>query len=78
MRPIDRQLLASFIEYAASGVVTQNEWHRFVVNHYQDPKMEHARHECARIFHAHPEASKLPAVEKNYLYQLAKELRDAT
>lgn len=78
MHPIDRKLLASFIEYAANGVVNQNEWYRFMVNHYQDPKMEHARHECARIFYTHKEARKLPAGEKDYLYQLAKELRNAT
>ncbi len=77
MRSIDRKLLASFIEYAANGVVTPNEWHRFIVNHYQDAKMEHARHECARIFHAYQEPGKLPASEKHYLYQLAQELRDA-
>ena len=78
MRPIDRKLLASFIEYAANGVVTQNEWHRFIVNHYQDPAMEHARHECSRIFYATPDANKLSPEEMKYLFQLAKELRNAT
>jgi len=48
-RPITRSLLASFIEYAAKGCVTHLEWFRFVVQHYQDERMEKARRECARI-----------------------------
>jgi hypothetical protein len=42
-------LLATFIEYAASGKVTPIEWQRFIVEHYPDPQMEAARRECSRI-----------------------------
>ena len=48
-RPTTRMLLATFIEYAASGKVTPIEWHRFIVEHYSDPQMEAARRECNRI-----------------------------
>ena len=50
-RPTTRSLLATFIEYAASGKVTTIEWNRFIVEHYMDPQMEAARREFGRIFH---------------------------
>jgi hypothetical protein len=49
-RVIDNKLLASFIEYAAKGVVTPFEWGRFIITHYPDEKMEHARAECVQVF----------------------------
>jgi hypothetical protein len=48
-RPVTPKLLATFIEYAATGKVTTLEWHRFIVAHYLDPRMEEARRKCARI-----------------------------
>lgn len=77
-RPIDRKLLASFIEYAANGVVSTNEWHRFIVNHYSDQLMENARSECARILRGRPDPKTVPADDRDLLYRLAKELRNAT
>ena len=77
-RPIDRSLLASFIEYAASGVVTSQEWQRFAANHFQDEVMEEARSEFVRIFHKSRNLPKLSAEEQQHLNQLASRLRDAT
>jgi hypothetical protein len=77
-RPINRKLLAAFIEYAATGVVTQLEWKRFAVNHYQDPVMEKARANCVRFFHNHSGTDKLSSDDRDFLRVLAKELRDAT
>lgn len=48
-RPVTRKLLATFIEYAASGKVTTIEGQRFAVAHYVDPLMEEARRESVRI-----------------------------
>jgi hypothetical protein len=53
-RPLNRKLLASFIEYAVKGVVTPIEWSRFITTYYPDSVMEHARRECARILQALP------------------------
>jgi hypothetical protein len=74
-RPLDRKLLASFIEYAVKGVVTNIEWDRFIVTHYPDSVMEHARCECARMIIAARGASNLSTADRDYLYQLAKDLR---
>jgi hypothetical protein len=74
-RPIDRKLLASFIEYASNGVVTSLEWHRFVINHYADPLMERARSECARIFHEERDPKHISIEHRNALLLLAEELR---
>ena len=79
IRPINRNMLASFIEYAANGVVKASEWDRFAVSHYQDKIMENARRECVRIFHASANTGKLlPTEDRDRLYRLARELRDAT
>jgi hypothetical protein len=77
MRTLDRNLLASFIEYAASGVVTPGEWQRFAVDHYQDEAMEQARIECVRIFHSATDGSHLSGDQRSALYRLAKALRGA-
>ena len=77
-RPIDRKLLASFIEYAVKGVVTNIEWDRFIITHYPDSVMEHARVECVRILQAAPGASKLSTADRDYLNQLAKDLRSVS
>lgn len=75
MRPINRALLASFVEYAVNGAVSNKEWDRFIVNHYQDPIMEHARHECSKIFHDTPSSNNLTIEQRDILLGLAKELR---
>ncbi len=75
LRPISKSLLATFVEYAARRVVTAAEWQRFIVNHYQDPKMEHARVECARIFHEYQGNGPLPDEARTYLEGLARDLR---
>jgi len=78
LRPIDRGLLASFIEYAANGVVTNAEWSRFATNHYGDTLMEEARAECVRILCAHSDPRKLAAEDRLRLQNLAKRLREST
>lgn len=75
LRPIDRKLLASFIEYAANGVVTNTEWSRFATNHYGDTLMEEARAECVRILCAHPDPRTLVAEDRMRLHHLAQWLR---
>lgn len=72
------KLLATFLEYAARQVVTTGEWHRFIVNHYQDEAMEHARSECARIFFEHCSNDPLPSAAQNYLKELARYLRESS
>jgi hypothetical protein len=74
-RSVDRKLLASFIEYAVKGVVTPSEWQRFMVAHYPDAEMERARSECVRIFIASTHASKIGIKDREYLFQLASQLR---
>jgi hypothetical protein len=74
-RPIDRKLLASFIEYVSNGVITPLEWHRFAVNHYADPVMERARSECVRISHVERDPKHISIEHRNSLLLLAKELR---
>jgi hypothetical protein len=48
-RPVTPKLLATFIEYAATGKVMSIEWQRFVVAHYPDPQMEEARRKSVTI-----------------------------
>ncbi len=76
-RPISKSLLATFVEYAARKVVTASEWQRFIVNHYQDSEMEHARVECARIFHECQSKESLPDEARTYLEGLARDLRQS-
>lgn len=78
LRPIDRKLLASFIEYAANGVVTNAEWSRFATNHYGDTLMEKARVECVRILCGYPNPRKLGAEDRLRLHGLARRLREST
>jgi hypothetical protein len=77
-RPVTRSLLASFIEYAAKGVIKEQEWFRFVVAHYQDPLMEAARVECARILGAGRvgELSRVPQADLERLHAIARQLRE--
>lgn len=75
-RPMCPALLASFLEYAARNMVTTAEWNRFIVNHFQDPMLEHARSECARLFIEHNRLELLPTDKQNYLELLAKRLRE--
>ena len=72
-RPVTRSLLATFIEYAATDRVTAVEWHRFVVQHYQDEHMENARREYARILGG-PKRP-IPKAELERLYSIADSLR---
>ncbi len=72
-RPITQSLLASFIEYAASNRVTDIEWDRFVVQHYQDEQMENARRECARILAGRKRP--IAKTELERLYSIADGLR---
>ena len=48
-RPITRQLLASFIEYALKGCVTSEEVSRFMNTSYDDEAMENAKRELRRL-----------------------------
>jgi hypothetical protein len=48
-RPITRQLLASFIEYAMKGCVTSEEVRRFMNTYYDDEAMETAKRELGRL-----------------------------
>src|SRR5215475_114474 len=73
-RPTTRSLLATFIEYAATDRVTPIEWHRFVVQHYQDEQMEKARRECARILGG-PRKRPISKAELERLYSIADALR---
>jgi hypothetical protein len=73
-RPTTPSLLATFIEYAATDRVTAIEWHRFVVQHYQDEHMENARRECARILGG-PRKRPIPKAELERLYSIADGLR---
>jgi hypothetical protein len=73
-RPITRSLLATFIEYAATDRVTAVEWHRFVVQHYQDEHMENARRMCARILGGERKRP-IPKAEFDLLHSLADALR---
>lgn len=75
-RPIDRKLLASFIEYAIEAKVTKLEWERFMVNHYPDSLMESARRECAKRLGGH--TNLLSNEIKSSLYDLAKKLCENT
>lgn len=75
-KKIDRKLLASFIEYAVEGKVTNLEWDRFMIIHYSDSLMESARCECVRLLGGHTD---LPTSEvKKDLYRLAGKLRENT
>lgn len=78
LRPIDRKLLASFIEYVANGVIKNSEWERFAVNHYNDEIMEAARRECVRICIEKNDPKDLPQEDKDKLYKIARELRNVT
>ena len=77
-RITDRKLLASFIEYAAEGKVTNSEWNRFAVEHYSDQIMESARAECVQLLIGHSSSSPKNQNTKNKLYSLAKMLREYT
>lgn len=77
LRPIDKTLLASFLEYAANGVVTMAEWRRFAINHYEDSMMEDARAECVRILCANPDPQTLLAEDRQRLHHLARGLRES-
>ncbi len=76
-RPIDKKLLASFIDYVANGVVTAAELDRFTVNHYPDPKMEKARQECVRVYQKKKNLNSIDLADKEYLFQLADNLRNS-
>ena len=78
LRPIDRKILASFIEYVANSVIKNSEWERFAVNHYSDEIMETARRECVRICLEKKDPKGLSLEEKDKLYKIARELRNAT
>lgn len=78
VRPIDRNLLASFIEYAANGAITSTEWNRFAVNHYQDDTMEQARAECVRILQSYAGTAEVSLEDRDHLHRLAKNLRGPT
>jgi len=71
---ITPKLLASFIEYAIDGKVTHMEWERFVLQHYDDPSLEKARSECARVMGGYAE-HKSVTENREYLLKLSKELR---
>ena len=74
-REINRNLFASFIEYAIENKVTNIEWHRFIVNHYKDPVMENARLECAKLLLGYGKNLPSDKNTKSLLYKIAKELR---
>jgi hypothetical protein len=76
-RPITRSLLASFIEYAAKGCVTDIEWNRFAVNHYPDAQMEEARRECVRVLAIEGKGDyrQVPRADLDRLYSIATDLR---
>ena len=80
-RPVTRPLLATFIEYAATGRVTGVEWHRFAINHCGDEMMEAARREGVRVLHdAKPSGRyRLPQIsgsDRDYLFSVAQLLRE--
>lgn len=72
-REIDNRLMASFIDYAVANKVSSEEWGRFIVNHYHDSELEHARRECCRILSGNNDS--VSEQDKEYLYALAKSLR---
>ena len=74
-RPVSRQLLATFIEYAARGCVTPIEWQRFMVAHYADPWMEEARRECVRVLQGADRT--VMSEQRDSLLSLADRLRSA-
>jgi hypothetical protein len=75
-RIIDRNLLASFIEYAVDKKVSKLEWERFMVNHYSDSQMENARRECVKCLGGHAELKSNAIKEK--LFAIARDLRENT
>jgi hypothetical protein len=75
-RKIDRNLLASFIEYAVDKKVSNLEWERFMVNHYSDLQMENARRECVKCLGGHTELETIAIKEK--LFVIARNLRENT
>ena len=74
-KEIDKRLMASFIEYAVAKKVSSSEWRRFIVNHYSDAELEYARNECSRILSGDKES--VNEKDKEYLYALAKQLRES-
>ena len=74
---ITPELLAKFIEYAATDRVTTQEWNRFAVTHYQDEQLEQARSECVRLILERDNTNPMSPEAVSRLLELADSLRKA-
>ncbi len=76
--PFKSKTIGIFHRVRLKRVVTPIEWVRFMITHYHDSVMEEARVKCVRILQAYPDVSKISTADRDYLNQLAKDLRSVS